>query len=422
MASIAIESRPVAIPGNAQTINFQHLYLVYTDDKGNEFTISGQQVNSRLSVINGDPLESNPLPGEGGDFRENTDAARTERHHTPLNLNSRDPSVVWEQMRQYARALSNADLPYTSLTNLDLIGESDNSNSTVAYILNSVGIDIKDVLPSLSLSNDNSIINVFEDAPGADDIFSAFANEVDTNLFPNDPNNGFKDNVISGSNRFDVLYGGYGDDNIDSGGGNDTLSGFTPFFPIRTDDSNDDEVDILTGGSGADLFILGAENGRFYQNTPASPNPKATPTDVDVEINPRTEGSTAFFLPQDITPQDFALITDFNAEQGDQLQLKGPESFNTEEGDFNTYGIIDVLNSSFINANVNEDLRNEISKLNLDPDAYSSALVYSQGFNRTEADFREDDIVTIFPGNFEKTLYGNFNIDLTPGSGDVIFV
>lgn len=392
MSSIAIEHRTVDVPLNSQTFNFQHLYLVYTDDAGNEFTIGGHKDTSGsglLKITNGLELQSVPRPGEGGDFRENTDEARIERHHTVLNFGDRDPNVIWLQMMEQAAALSEAKIPYDTAI---FSGESDNSNTTVASVLNAVGIDVNKVLPS-GLNSDN--------VPGSEDIFSEYADLLNTNIF--------------GSSNNDVIYGGYGDDIISGSGGNDILSGFTPFFQIKTDDANKDEVDVLTGGIGEDLFILGSENGRFYQNTPTS-------GDNDVEINPYKEGSSTFLNLDNITPQDFALITDFNPEEGDKLLLKGPGSFSTNEGDFNTYRVIGIKNSVFTNI---EGLASQINILSLDPNAYSSAIVYSQGFNKTETDIREDDIVAILPGNSENPLYGGGivgSFDLTPGSGDVVFV
>ncbi|NJL52215.1 MAG: hypothetical protein HC930_08360 [Hydrococcus sp. SU_1_0] len=197
MSEIAVEYRPVKNTFD----NFQHLYLVYTDNSGKEFTIGGHAVPafgnpfSRLVITDNLPLQSS----DARDFRENTDVARVERNHLPLNLDGRDPEIVWQQMRLQAQALSSANIPY-DIEALDIAGESDNSNTTVASVLNAVGIDLQELLPSLRLGNN--------DVPGSEDLFSEYADRLNIQ--------------ISGSEDSDIIYGGFGDDVISSLDGDDT--------------------------------------------------------------------------------------------------------------------------------------------------------------------------------------------------------
>ena len=134
-----------------------------------------------------------------------------------------------------------------------------------------------------------------------------------------------EDDTISGGEGNDNLSGGQGSDEISGGLGNDTITGGEGSDILNGDEGNDvlagttadsqqpDEIDILTGGLGSDRFILGDENGVYYD-------------DGD---------------PLSLGESDFALITDFNADQ-DLIQLHGPREFyyldffTTSDGLINT--------------------------------------------------------------------------------------
>nr|MDJ0661893.1 calcium-binding protein [Crocosphaera sp.] len=103
---------------------------------------------------------------------------------------------------------------------------------------------------------------------------------------------GTGDDTIFGETGNDIISGGTGDDTIFGETGNDIISGTT------SDSEEIDEIDELTGGLGSDRFILGDEIGVYYD-------------DGD---------------PMSLGESDFALITDFNADQ-DFIQLHGPREF-----------------------------------------------------------------------------------------------
>jgi Ca2+-binding RTX toxin-like protein len=94
-------------------------------------------------------------------------------------------------------------------------------------------------------------------------------------------------NSLSGNADNNSLLGAAGRDSLFGGDGNDTLWG--------TSTSTRNEIDTLTGGSGGDFFVLGNASTYFYNDAYVS-----------------QVGNT-----------DYALITDFNPDDGDRLQLNG---------------------------------------------------------------------------------------------------
>lgn len=84
----------------------------------------------------------------------------------------------------------------------------------------------------------------------------------------------------------DDLIGGSGNDYLDGGSENDVLTGSNP----SVWNSGSGEYDTLVGGSGADTFVLGDSFEAYYQGS------------------------------------GYALITDFNWTEGDQLRAYGSSS------------------------------------------------------------------------------------------------
>ena len=127
------------------------------------------------------------------------------------------------------------------------------------------------------------------------------------------------DDILSGGGGNDVLIGKSGSDYLFGGDGNDILIGSTPDARTITGDNNfqsegndTGEIDYLSGGAGADTFVLGittvnadnvVESGYFY----------ASYGDETLPLTNR------------------AIITDFNAGEGDTIQLSGNAGYYSFE-------------------------------------------------------------------------------------------
>jgi serralysin len=124
-------------------------------------------------------------------------------------------------------------------------------------------------------------------------------NGLDNNIIGNELNN-----ILSGGDGNDYLNGGDGNDKLTGGRGNDILIGgngndFIAGVSTTPSAGGNGEKDILTGGTGADTFFLGTKYIGF--------------TDQPYIYQPYSgDGDTGY-----------ANITDFNALEGDKVQLGG---------------------------------------------------------------------------------------------------
>lgn len=100
------------------------------------------------------------------------------------------------------------------------------------------------------------------------------------------------DYIDAGSGN-DLLLGFSGNDTLLGGSGDDKLVGVDSLYPIFGFGKG--EIDSLTGGQGRDTFVLGDEGNVYYNDN-----------------NPTTIGT-----------EDYALITDFNPNGVDKIQLSG---------------------------------------------------------------------------------------------------
>lgn len=228
--TIAIEARPVVLFGFETP--YKHLYLVktITDNAGkvlDERVIRGD-VGSDLTLVTqvDIPLASSP------DARGQ--ASPAQRYNTPLDLGGRDPDEVWSLMVQHAVNIDKAGLQYgLEAYDIDHGGEV-NSNTVVASVLHTVGINLAQLLP---------VALVLQDAP--------LYYRLDAMLV---------DDVLLGGGTNDFIFGGIGNDSIRSGGGDDHLFGEIGADTLVGGSGND----LLDGGTGADVMEGGSGNDRYY--------------------------------------------------------------------------------------------------------------------------------------------------------------
>ncbi len=134
MAEIRIESKSVADIGI-----WDHLYLVYRDDLGQEFVLRGGPENhltasfSQLIVEVGVPIHLSV------DSRTNTSAELAERGSTVLDLGDKAPFTVWRAMLDSVADIDNSYVDY------DYSGP--NSNTVIMKVLAEQGIDVSENLP-----------------------------------------------------------------------------------------------------------------------------------------------------------------------------------------------------------------------------------------------------------------------------------
>ncbi|MGQ4646274.1 calcium-binding protein [Lyngbya aestuarii] len=117
---------------------------------------------------------------------------------------------------------------------------------------------------------------------------------------------GNSNDSLVGGNDNDYLFGGNGYDSLDGGSGDDFLDGaYSSNSSYPYDQFVSPQIDTLTGGEGQDTFALGLATD--YRNNTASSFPG--------NLN-----SQAYY--DSFGNSDYALITDFNADQ-DTIQLVG---------------------------------------------------------------------------------------------------
>ncbi|MGY6278387.1 calcium-binding protein, partial [Methylomonas sp. MgM2] len=192
------------------------LYLVYQDDAGNEFVLrGGPSINPAFGNI---VVQSGMLLNAIDSLDKRVDAfgnplTAADRGSREIHLNGRSAEDVWAILLQQVQNIENAELPY----NFD-----QNSNSTIASVLNAVGIDVNQTMPYIPEG----------DWPGLDNLLN-----FDTELTGTS-----NDDIIWGYTGNDTLSGGSGCDQIKGDAGNDTLIGGTG-------------NDTLLGGEGSDIYV-----------------------------------------------------------------------------------------------------------------------------------------------------------------------
>lgn len=238
--TIAIEAKPLTFR-NIDS-GFYHLYLVktVTDDEGNvvsERVIRGSLGrDGTLQTLAGTNLATSP-------DRRSQDSL-DERRHTVLDLGGRDADDVWAIMVQHAANIDRANLRYSLDIFRELPGRDVNSNSVVASVLNSVGIDWTTSLPVGIERNEAPLYGQLSDMLVNDAIRGTGRADAILGGVGNDRLNGRAENDrLGGENGNDILRGGVGDDTLSGGNGHDRLYGELG-------------ADLFTGGAGRDAFVF----------------------------------------------------------------------------------------------------------------------------------------------------------------------
>lgn len=292
MAEIRIEANQVF--GNQG-----HLYLVFVDDVGQEFVIRG----GPAAPIARDPLtiEVNVPMDDSRDNRPIAD--RDARGSIVIDLEGRDAAQVWEIMVQQAQGIADAQLPYVLIFQ--------NSNSTIASVLHSVGINVADFTP---------------DQPDiGDDNYPAIGNNLTAHVRELSGENG-RDIIVGGENgdllrggeNIDTLFGGFGDDllyassiiesesiTLDNG---DTIAGF----------EREDPGNYLVGGGGADIYavsaaLVGSAGYSIFSDNTTGYSNYVWPASEIGELNWEAIGTSATFEVFDVIRLDGADVSAVSA-------------------------------------------------------------------------------------------------------------
>jgi Ca2+-binding RTX toxin-like protein len=272
---IAIEAKPVEFQGIGG--DFLHLYLVktVTDEQGrviSEKVIRGTAgSNGDLETLADANLATSP-------DRRGSDTPQ-ERHREFLDLGTRDADDVWQIMVQHANNIERADLDYSVDIFQRFPGGDLNSNSVVASVLHSVGLNLTTSFPDGVSRSDAPLygqlqyMNVddalFGTAAG-DRIFGGIGNDRlygrggSDRLYGEDGND-----RLHASNGNDALFGGDGNDTLDGGSGNDALNGGNGNDYLNGSSGSDmlkgeGGNDRLHGGSADDVLSGGSGNDRLY--------------------------------------------------------------------------------------------------------------------------------------------------------------
>ncbi len=199
----------------------------------------------------------------------------------------------------------------------------------------------------------------------------------------NDNLNGQQGNdQINGGLGNDTIAGGQGDDILNGGEGNDILAGTT------SNSEQTDEKDVFTGGLGSDRFILGDEIGVYYD-------------DGD---------------PLSLGESDFALITDFNADQ-DFIQLHGQKEFYYLDFYTTSFGLINAALMYDPGVTARRELISIIENVAVDLTIEDASFLFVDSQSPLQST-SEEPIPSVMMGTAGKDdLTGTDSDDVITGSG-----
>ncbi len=162
---------------------------------------------------------------------------------------------------------------------------------------------------------------------------------MSSTVFPSNTIQGTEGNdLLKGTTEADIIFGEDGNDTLKGDQGNDELYG-----------GNDNDFlwggadnDLLIGGNGSDILIGGKGSDRLlggeFTSFGSSPfPPESTPANKQIDILTGGGDADTFVLStfgaadEPIQPyigDSFAIITDFNSAEGDQIELLGSAADN----------------------------------------------------------------------------------------------
>jgi len=293
MGKIFIESKPTPIPW------YDHTYLVYQDDFGNEFIIRGGPADNATIFDFGDIEIKNNIPLVGSDDARGGDST-TQRGQVELDLNGRSAEEVWLEMQETASNIESAQIPYGKM--------DDNSNSVIRTILEHNGIE-----PTLPLNASESSI------PGWDDLLDPTP-DIDSE---------------------NTAWDGFGEEQQNADNPDD-VSGNPPTSQTEDHSSNDplNDSDLLASGSDdpTEAYrILQRLQNEEKEETPATDNdaehtsPLPTAEEVQQADNPDDVGEESM-NPWGVTDNDAEhtspLPSAEEVQQADNPDDVGEESMN----------------------------------------------------------------------------------------------
>ena len=133
---IYIEAKPAAKTLGEISGDY-HAYLVYRDGKGNAEVIRGGPDSWDFGALGGDiEVESGKPLTESADAYDEEDSPQS-RFAKRLDLGGRSPQKVWEDMKITAQTIGKNETDYNLF--------SQNSNSTIATVLNRSGLNDRQV-------------------------------------------------------------------------------------------------------------------------------------------------------------------------------------------------------------------------------------------------------------------------------------
>jgi Ca2+-binding RTX toxin-like protein len=173
--------------------------------------------------------------------------------------------------------------------------------------------------------------NVTTSGTGSDELTGGNGDDY---LYGGDENDSlYGDNDLTKGSGNDVLTGGRGDDDLYGGKGNDILTGSDNEITSSEYNAGTGEYDYLLGGAGQDVFVLGD----IYE---------------------------AYYVGGDGDLEDYAVIADFSASEGDSIVVFGSAddySLEAYDGGTDIYYQNDLI--GFVSNNASLDLSSDFTFL-----------------------------------------------------------